>query len=187
MMKKETSKTWKIVKAASLLPIAALLVLAFSNTILAQGTSAKTELTISLDKGSQLSKDEYYKGAFMRWKNSAGVTIRKRYEELTSEEKSFYPPPAHPTEELMASWKDTKKFAVHLGYEKALDSPENLKAKDFVSYYVFKSDTEPLIDIFLIRPDFLEKIKKLGGDFNREGSQVFLAPPPPVIIPAKKN
>ena len=185
MMKKETSKTWKIVKSISLIPVAALLILAFSDNIFAQGTSATTELKISVAKGNQLTKDEYYKGAYMRWINNAGFTIRKRYEELTGEEKSFYPPPVQPTEELMGSWKDTKKFVVHVGYEKPLKPLENYKAKDFVSYYATRSDTEPLIYISLIKRDFLEKIKQLGGDFNRQGNQVFLAPPPPVIPPTK--
>lgn len=187
MMKKETSKTWKLVKSVSLIPVAMVLILAFSDNILAQGTSVPTELKMTVDNGAQLSKNEYYKGSFMRYINNAGVTIRKRYEELTAEERDFYPAPVQPTEQLLETWSDSKKFVVLIGYEKPVKPLSTYKATDFVSYYSLKSNKDGLQYIYLIGRDFLEKIKLLGGDFNREGNQVFLAPPPPVITPAKTN
>jgi hypothetical protein len=187
MMKKQTSKTWRLVKVLSLIPVAAMVIISFSDQTFAQGTSATPELRISLDNSAQLSKDEYYKGAYMRYINSAGKTIRKRYEELTAEEKNYYPAPVQPTEELMSAWKDAQKFVVLINFEKIKEPLENYKAKDFISYYSFKSDTQPFTYIQLVERDFLEKIKRLGGDFNREGNLVALTPPPPVIIPAKKN
>ena len=187
MMKKETSKTWKIVKAISLLPLAAVLILTFSDNIFAKGTSVTSELKMASDNIGQLTKDEYYKGAYMRYINNAGVKIRKRYEELTTEEKNLYPAPVQPTEALMASWKDARKFEVLIGYEKPRESLANYKAKDFVSYYSIKSETNGLTYVYLISRDFLEKIKQLGGDFNRQGNVIFLAPPPPVIMPTTKN
>lgn len=187
MMKKETSKTWKIVKAISLLPIAAILVLTFSDNIFAKNTSLTSEIRMASDNIGQITKDEYYKGAYMRYINNAGVTIRKKYEELTAQEKSLYPAPVQPTEALMASWKDTQKFVVLIGYEKPLEPLSNYRAKDFVSYYANKSVTNGVTYITLIRKDFLEKIKELGGDFNREGNEFFLAPPPPVMIPSTNN
>ena len=187
MMKKQTSKTWKIVKSVSLLPVAAVLILAFSDTVFAQGTSVPAEFRMVSDNLGQLTKDEYYKGAYMRYMNNEGVTIRKKYEELTAEEKSFYPAPVQPTEALMASWNNAKMFEVLIGYEKPTQPLANYKAKDFVSFYSFKSETNGLTYVYLIKRDFLEKIKQLGGDFNREGNEIFLTPPPPVIIPPKEN
>ena len=187
MMKKETSKTWKLVKAVSLIPVAMVLIMAFSDNILAQGTSVTTELKMTVDNGAQLSKNEYYKGSFMRYINNAGVTIRKRYEELTAEERDFYPAPVQPTEQLLETWSDSQKFVVLIGYEKPVKPLSTYKATDFVSYYSLESNKDGLQYIYLISRDFLEKIKLLGGDFNREGNQVFLAPPPPVITPAKTN
>ncbi|MGB4399756.1 MAG: M56 family metallopeptidase [Daejeonella sp.] len=186
MMKKQTSKTKKVVKVASLLPVAALLIMAFNDNVFSQGTSTSIELNINIDKEAQLTKDEYYKGAYMRYINSAGVKIRKRYEELTREEKSLYPSPVQPTDELMAKWRDPQKFVVLIGYEKPQDPLSNYKAKDFVSYYALEEGKDSLVYIYLIKKDFLEKIKQLGGDFNREGNQVFLTPPPPVLVPTKK-
>ncbi|WP_411274816.1 M56 family metallopeptidase [Daejeonella sp.] len=187
MMKKQTSKTWKMVKAVSLLPVAAVLILAFGDIVFAQGTSAATELRMVSDNIGQLTKDEYYKGAYMRFIDNAGVKIRKRYEQLTAEEKSHYPAPVQPTEALMVSWKNAQKFVVLIGYEKPREPLANYKAKDFISYYSLKSETDELTYVYLINKDFLEKIKQLGGDFNREGNDIFLAPPPPVIMPPKEN
>ena len=87
----------------------------------------------------------------------------------------------------MAKWRDSKKFVVLIGYEKLREPLSNYKAKDFVSYYALEDDTNSLVYIYLIKKEFLDEIKKLGGDFNREGNQVFLTPPPPVVVPEKNN
>ncbi len=187
MMKKQTSKTRKMIKGLSLVPVAAILLLVFSGQILAQGTSATTELTIKLDRLAQSSKDEYYKGAYMRFTNKTGVNVMKRYEELTAEEKNTFPPPLKPTDELMTSWKDTTKFIVLIGYEKPIQPLSDFQATDFVSYYASKSESDGLTSISLIKRDWLENIKKLGGQFNKEGNQLFLAPPPPVVASPKNK
>lgn len=187
MMKKQTSKTWRAMKIVSLIPVAVVVIISFSDRTFAQGTSANSELKNRLGNSLQLSKDEYYKGAYMRYINNSGLTISKKYEELTAEEKSYYPSPVQPTEKLMSEWKDAKRFSVYINWNKPLKPLENYKAKDFVSYYSFNSENQTTTHIELITRDFLEEIKRLGGDFNREGNRVALTPPPPVMIPAKKN
>ncbi|WP_079700860.1 hypothetical protein [Daejeonella lutea] len=64
---------------------------------------------------------------------------------------------------------------------------DNLKAGDFVLYTSYKSTKDGTTHIYLLKWDFLENIKKLGGSFKWVNYGItVLSPPPPVIVPAKK-
>ncbi|MES2872873.1 MAG: hypothetical protein V4708_04055 [Bacteroidota bacterium] len=66
---------------------------------------------------------------------------------------------------------------IHIGKFLCKEYIMDYRAKDFVSYYANKSVTNGVTYITLIRKDFLEKIKELGGDFNREGNEFFFSSP----------
>lgn len=187
-MKKHTSKTRKMVMGLSLIPVATALVFMFSDQVFAQGTSATTEVKINLSSQSSMSKDEYYKGSVIRFINEKNENIKEqqKYESLSETDKKNLPSPVSPTSELINTWKDSKKYKVMVNFEAPLNNLNNLKPKDYVSYQTYKSPQGNITNIFLLTRDFLENIKKLGGSFNWVNNGVaVLAPPPPVIMPAK--
>lgn len=177
MMKKQTSKAWKMIKGLSLIPVAIILVFAFSDQIFAQDKTAGS--------GSQMSKEEYYTGGFVRFNNASGETLTKKYETLTVKEKKALPDPIVPTKELMGEWNDPEKYIVISGLEKINESISNLKPEDFLAYYLFKSETEKQTYVTLIKPEWLNNYKKHGGIFKITPDGLRLMLPPPIIIPAK--
>lgn len=186
MMKKQTSKTRKMIKGFSLIPVAALLVIAFCNQLSAQGQSVVAAININPVIAEQISKDAYYNGALMRFKDASGKDVGKKYEELSEKEKSMFPAPALPTEALMKTWADSKKFIVLFNFDRPTVSVADHKASDFVSYYLSSSNRDDREVVFLITKSWLENIKKLGGSFLKGENGVMLTPPPPIMIPAKK-
>lgn len=186
MMKKQTSKAWKMIKGLSLIPAAAILVFAFSNQIFAKAESASSSKKNKMPVLTQMSKDEYYKGGIVRFQNANGEILTKKYETLTAEEKKVFPAPLVPTKELMEIWNDPEKYIVLSGTEKINESISNLKPDDFVAYYLYKSETEKQTFVTLIKPEWIERYKKSGGIFNTTAEGLRLMLPPPVIIPAKK-
>jgi hypothetical protein len=184
MMNKQTSKSRRMIKGFSLVPVLAALLILFAGQIPAHGILPKTaELNSIQNSSNQMSKDEYYKGGDMRFVSTSGKSVTKKYENLSPAEKDSFPPPVQPTEELMSLWKDDKNFVVFIGYEKLSQPLSAFRAKDFVSYYATKSETDGRTYIFLVKPDWLVRIKQLGGSFTTDGNRVFLAPPPPVVTP----
>ncbi len=186
MMKKQTSRTWKMIKGLSLFPVAAILVFAFSNQIFAKAESASSSKKNKLPILTQMSKDEYYKGGIVRFQGPNGEILTKKYETLTAEEKKVFPAPLVPTKELMEIWNDPEKYIVLSGTEKINESISNLKPDDFAAYYLYKSETEKQTYVTLIKPEWIERYKKSGGIFNTTAEGLRLMLPPPVIIPAKK-
>ena len=185
MMKKQTSKAWKMIKGLSLIPTAAILVFAFSNQIFAKVESAGTSKKNKLPAFTQMSKDEYYKGGIVRFQNASGETLTKKYETLTDEEKKAFPAPIVPTKELMETWKDPEKYIVLSGTEKINESISNLKTNDFVAYYLSKSETEKQTYVTLIKPEWLKVYKNHGGIFKITPEGLRLILPPPIVTPAK--
>lgn len=185
MMKKQTSRTWQMIKGLSLLPVAAILILTFSNQTFANTNSVSPGIKSNLTGSNQISKNKFYGGGIVRFKNSSGEILTKKYETLTAEEKKLFPAPLVPTSELFKTWLDTDKFIILIGYEKIKESISELKPDDFVTYYSRKSPTDSKIYINLIKPDWLEDYKKYGGIFSIDNEGLGLIPPPPIIIPAK--
>lgn len=77
MMKKQTSRTWKMIKGLSLLPVAAILILTFSNQIFADDDSVSSGIKTNLTTSNQISKDKFYGGGFVRFKNASGELLTK--------------------------------------------------------------------------------------------------------------
>ena len=188
MMTKQTSKTRKMVLGLSLIPVAAVLVFMFSDQAFAQGTSATAELKIELTPQSSMSKDEYYKGSTIRFIDEKGDDIKEKqkFESLSPSDKKNLPAPVAPTMDLISQWKDSKTYKVYVNFQSPLKNLDHLKANDFVSYTSYKSTNDGTTHIYLLKRDFLENIKKLGGSFNWVNYGItVLSPPPPVIVPAK--
>ena len=186
MMKKQTSTTWKMIKGISLFPVAVILILTLSNQNFADAESVSSGIKTNLTASTQISKEKFYGGGIVRFKNTSGEMLTKKYEALTTEEKKLFPAPLVPTTELFETWQDTDKFIILIGYQKIKESISDLKSADFVTYYSIKSPTESKTYINLIKPDWLEDYKKYGGIFKIDIEGLILIPPPPVIIPPKK-
>ena len=186
MMKKQTSITWKMIKGLSLFPVAAILILTFSNQIFADADSLNSGIKTNLTASNQISKDKFYGGGIVRFRNASGEMLTKKYEALTTGEKKLFPEPLVPTTELFKTWQDTDKFIILIGYEKIKESISDLKPGDFVTYYFIKSPTDSKTYVNLIKADWLEEYKKYGGIFRMDNEGLVLIPPPPVIIPPKK-
>lgn len=187
MMKKQTSKTWKMIKGLSMFPVAVILILTLSDQNFVQAESANSKIKSRISPvSSSMLKDEYYKGGLVRYLNTSGDTLTKKYEALTYQEKKAFPDPLVPTKELMKTWNDHEKYIILSGTEKINESINNLKPDDFVAYYLYKSETEKQTYVTLIKPEWIENFKKHGGIFkiNTEGLRLML--PPPVIIHPKK-
>ncbi|MFA6947033.1 MAG: M56 family metallopeptidase [Pedobacter sp.] len=185
MMKKQTSRTWKMIKGLSLFPVAAILILTFSNQIFADADSVSLGLKANLTVSNQISKDKFYGGGIVRFKNSSGEMLTKKYEALTTEEKKLFPAPLVPTKALFETWQDTYKFIILIGYQKIKESISDLKPGDFVTYYSVKSPTDSKTYVNLIKADWLEDYKKYGGIFRMDNEGLILIPPPPIVTPAK--
>lgn len=185
MMRKQTSKTWKMIKGLSMFPVAAILILTFSNQIFADADSVSLGLNTNLTASNQISKDKFYGGGIVRFKNASGEMLTKKYEALTTEEKKLFPAPLIPTAELFKTWQDTDKFVILIGYGKIKESIRELKSSDFVTYYSLKSPVDSKTYVNLIKPDWLEDYKKYGGIFNIDNEGLVLIPPPPIVMPAK--
>lgn len=185
MMKKQTSRTWKVIKGLSLFPVAAILILTFSNQIFADADSVSSGIKTNLTTSSQISKDKFYGGGFVRFKNASGEMLTKKYEALTSEEKKLFPAPLVPTSELFKTWQDSDKFTILIGYQKTKEGIGELKSGDFVTYYSMKSPVDSKTYVNLIKPDWLEDYKKYGGIFSMDNEGLVLIPPPPIVTPAK--
>lgn len=185
MMKKQTSKTWKMIKGLSMFPVAAILILTFSNQIFADADSVSSGLNTNLTASNQISKDKYYGGGIVRFKNASGEMLTKKYEALTTEEKKLFPAPLIPTAELFKTWQDTDKFVILIGYGKIKENIRELKLGDFVAYYSLKSPVDSKTYVNLIKPDWLENYKKHGGIFSLDNEGLVLIPPPPIVMPAK--
>ena len=185
MMKKQTSRTWKMIKGLSLFPVAAILILTFSNQIFADSDSVSLDIKTNLTTSNQISKDKFYGGGFVRFKNSSGEMLTKKYEALTPEEKKLFPAPLIPTTELFKTWQDIDKFIILIGYEKIKESISELKPSDFVTYYSMKSPVDSKTYVSLIKPDWLEDYKKYGGIFRMDNEGLILIPPPPIVTPPK--
>ena len=172
----------------SLIPLAAVLTLTFSDQVFAQGNSATTELKINPAPQSSISKDEYYKGSIIRFVDEKGEDVKgeQKYESLSATDKKNLPSPVSPTSDLINKWKDSKMYKVIINFDSPLEDLNNLKPGDFISYESYKSPKDNITYIILLKKDFLEEIKKLRGTFNWVNyGAAFLAPPPPVIAPAK--
>lgn len=185
MMKKQTSTTWKMIKGISLLPVATILILTFSNQTFADDYSVSSGIKTNLTTSSQISKDKFYGGGFVRFKNASGEILTKKYEALTTEEKKLFPTPLVPTKELFKIWQDSNKFIILIGYEKIKESIGDLKSGDFVTYYSIKSPSDSKTYVNLIKSDWLERYKKYGGIFSMDNDGLILIPPPPIVTPAK--
>lgn len=185
MMKKQTSKTWKMIKGLSMFPVAAILILTFSNQIFADADSVSSGLNTNLTASNQISKDKFYGGGIVRFKNASGEMLTKKYEALTTEEKKLFPAPLIPTTELFKTWQDTDKFVILIGFGKIKESIRELKSGDFVTYYSIKSPVDSKTYVNLIKPDWLEDYKKHGGIFSMDNEGLVLMPPPPIVMPAK--
>lgn len=185
MMKKQTSRTWVMIKSLSLFPMAAILILTFSNQSSADAGSQNSEIKTKLRDKTQIPKDEFYGGGIVMFKNASGEMLTKKYEALTTGEKKLFPAPLVPTKSLFEKWQDTDKYIIHIAYEKIKENIKNLEPSDFVTYYSVKSPTDSKIYVSLIKADWLERYKFYGGIFKMDPEGLTLIPPPPVIIPAK--
>ena len=166
-------------------PVAAILILTFSNQIFADANSVGSGLKTDLTASNQISKDKFYGGGIVRFKNSSGEMLIKKYEALTTEEKKLFPAPLIPTADLFKTWQDTDKFVILIGFGKIKDSIRELKSGDFVTYYSIKSPVDSKTYVNLIKPDWLEDYKKHGGIFSMDNEGLVLIPPPPIVMPAK--
>lgn len=188
MMTKHTSKTRKMIMGLSLIPVAAAMVFMFSDQVFAQDNSAPTQVTVGLARQNNISKEEYYEGSIIRFvdENGEDVKDQQKYESLSSADKKKLPSPVSPTNELIHQWKNRKLYKVSINYDAPLANLDNLKPDDFISYETYKSSKDKATHITLLKRDFLQEIKKLKGTFNWVNYGVtYLAPPPPVILPAK--
>lgn len=89
-----------------------------------------------------LQKDTYYRNATFFVEDEKGEFIKKGYEELSKDEKSYLLTPAKaptlkfPTSEIFLEWRDSNKYAVWLdGLEVSNDKLAGIKASDVVFYF----------------------------------------------------
>ena len=148
MMKKHTSRSIAMLKAAALIPLLAVLVVLLSNQTVAQKSTLPLPeaKTTDISKDGNISKEEYFKGATIWIKNKAGKYEQKKYDSMTSAEKAALPPvPAprvprkSPTLAILTSLKDNNlSKIIYVDDHRYITSSEldNYEPEDFVAYWI---------------------------------------------------
>lgn len=98
--------------------------------------------TEGIDPSTSSQKDSYYRNATFYVEDEKGEFIRKDYEELSSDEKSYLITPAKapamkfPTPEVLQKWRNSKEFAIWLDGEAiSNDKLASLSPSDIVFYF----------------------------------------------------
>jgi len=137
MMKKTTSKNVAFLKKIAALPIAVGLMFLLCVETIAQEikTDVKTEQNVS-------SLDKYYsKTAFVFKNKNNGIIVKKKYSELTEQEKKSIPPQPFlakksPDLKEYESFKNSNNYAVWIDGKHVSNSKLNeYQADHFVSYF----------------------------------------------------
>ena len=150
MMTTQSSQAKILFKKLAVIPLLTGFVFLFAERVEAQekvdiieiteGTSSKQ---IDIDK-SKIYKEYVYKNGFIQTKDKNGKRFKKKYTDLTSNEKDKLPPPPPlknkrkvPTQQLIEDLKDNSKYAIWIDRKAAKNNILNkYKPSDFSNYFV---------------------------------------------------
>ena len=150
VMKKQTSRNFKLVLSALLLPLLGILLYGFSETKTIETFQKYPQSSIGHIEDSQTDltdKDHYYNKVTFKFRDENGnVNRQAKYEELTLEEKAnLLPPPTpilpakKPSQNNLNNWKDANKFGVWVDGNRIDNSKlSTYKPEDFGTYHISK-------------------------------------------------
>lgn len=150
MMTTQSSQAKILFKKLAVIPLLTGFLFLFAERVEAQEKVDIIEITegasskqIDIDK-SKIYKEYVYKNGFIQTKDKNGKKFKKKYTDLTSNEKDKLPPPPPlknkrkvPTQQLIEDLKDNSKYAIWIDGKAAKNNILNkYKSSDFSNYFV---------------------------------------------------